>query len=35
MMTIPSYGEKKVEGMWFQFFDLEESNKAVEELLAD
>ncbi len=34
MMTIPSYGEK-VEGMWFQFFDLEESNKAVEELLAD
>lgn len=34
MITIPSYGEK-IEGMWFQFFDLEEANKAVEELLSN
>lgn len=32
MITIPSYGEK-VEGVWYQYFDLEKANKSVEELL--
>lgn len=32
MMTIPSWGEK-VEGHWFQFFDLEEARDAVDKLV--
>jgi len=32
MMTIPSRGEK-VEGRWFQYFDLGKANEAVKELL--
>lgn len=32
MITIPSWGEK-VEGMWFQFFDLEEAREAVDALV--
>lgn len=34
MMTIPSYGEK-VDGVWFQFFELEEARKAVKDLIED
>lgn len=34
MMTIPSYGEK-VDGRWYQFFELEEARAAVEELLEE
>jgi LCP family protein required for cell wall assembly len=32
MITIPSYGEK-IDGMWYQYFKLEEAHKAVDTLL--
>lgn len=34
MITIPSWGEK-VEGLWFQYFDLEEARAAVDNMLND
>lgn len=32
MITIPSWGEK-VEGMWFQYFDIDEAHNVVQELI--
>jgi len=34
MITIPSWGEK-VEGLWFQYFDLEEARNVVDEMIND